>query len=271
MINIMQAGNYKVFDGMLLSALSITKRCYEPITLYLLTMDLTDLKPIYKPILDEDVEVLKKIYKSANKNSDVIKLDLTEMYKKEFKNSPSNENFYTPYTFLRLFADKIDELPDKIIYLDTDVMANGNIKELYEINIDNYEIGAVRDFYGKVFLGPRYCNAGVLLLNMKKLRETKMLNSAMHLCATKKLFLNDQTAIHVSTKLKKILPAKYNEQHKMKKDTVIRHFSMTLKFFPRFKKQNIKPWNVEELHKVLKCHDFDDEIEKWQQIKNKKN
>ena len=268
MINIMQAGNYKVFDGMVISALSITKHCHEPITAYILTMDLTELKDVYKPIPDEDIEILKKIYKRANPNSEVIKLDLTEMYKKEFKNSPSNENFYTPYTFLRLFADQLEDLPDKIIYLDTDVVANGDILELFNIDIKNYEIGAVKDYYGKVFLGPRYCNAGVLIFNMNMLRQTKMLNRAMHLCVNKKLFLNDQTAIHKCTKKKKILPSKFNEQHKLKKNTVLRHFSMTLKFVPKFKKQNIKPWNIDGMHNVLKCHEFDDILQMWQEIKN---
>ena len=271
MISIMQAGNYKVFDGMIISALSITKHCKDPICLYVLTMDLTDLKQEYKPISDENIKILNQIYKQANDKSEVKKIDLTDMYKKEFENSPSNDNFYTPYTFLRLFSDQIEGLPDKIIYFDTDIVANGNIKDLYDINIDNYEIGAVKDYYGKVFLGPRYCNAGVLLFNMKELKKTKMLNRAMHLCATKKLFLNDQTAIHKCTKRKKILPRRFNEQHKLKKDTIIRHFSMTLKFFPKFKKQNIKPWNTEGLHNILKCYEFDDILEKWQSIKNNTN
>lgn len=267
MINIMQAGNYKVFDGMIITALSITKHCKDPITIFILTMDLTDLKNEYKPVTDENINVLKGIYQSANPQSNVIKLDLTEMYKKEFENSPSNENFYTPYTFLRLFADQIDELPDKIIYLDTDIVANGNIKELYDVDITDYEIGAVKDYYGRFFINPRYCNAGVLLFNMPVLRQTKMLNKAMHLCATKKLFLNDQTAIHKLTTKKLILPRKFNEQHKLKKDTIIRHFAMTLKFVPYFKKQNIKPWNIEGVHNVLKCHEFDDILQEWQKIK----
>ena len=271
MINLMQAGNFKVFDGMVLSALSITKRCKSPIKLFVLTMDLTELKEVYKPITDENINVLNAIYKEANSESEVIKLDLTDMYKREFENSPSTENFYTPYTFLRLFADQIPEIPDKILYLDTDVMAYGNIEELYNIDISKYEVAMVKDYYGHIFLSPRYCNAGVILLNMKMLRKTKMLNKAMHLCATKKLFLNDQTAIHKMVTKKLIIDRKFNEQHKINKDTVIRHFAMSLKFFPYFRKQNIKPWNVEGLHNILKCHEFDEEIEIWQQIVGKGN
>jgi len=268
MINILCAGNYKVFDGMLITSLSILKHCTEPINLYVLTMDLTDMNEVYKPINDKHINCLKKIYKDVNANSDVYKLDITDMFKKEYENSPNKENFYTPYTFLRLFADQL-ELPDKILYLDTDVVANGNIAELYNKDITDYELAGVQDNYGKWFFNKKYLNAGVLLFNMVKLRETKMLNRAMKLCARKKIFLLDQTAINKLTKKKLILPRKFNEQKKLQKDTILRHFSMTLKFYPVFKKQNIKPWQIDLLHSVLKCYAFDDILEKYKQIINK--
>jgi len=270
MINIMFAGNYKVFDGMLIASMSILKHCKEPIKAYILTMDLTDQNPEYKPINDEHIECLKKVYKQTNKENDVVKIDVGDLYKKEFENSPNKENFYTPYTFLRLFADQIEQLPDKIIYLDTDVMANGDISQLWNIDVTGYELAGVKDYYGRFFFRlkyPKYMNAGVFLFNLKVLRKTKMLNKAMKLCATKKIFLLDQTAINKYTQKRKILPRKFNEQHKLKKDTIIRHFAMTLKFFPKFKKQNIKPWNIEGMHKVLKCHEFDDILNKYLEMK----
>lgn len=271
MINIMFAGNYKVFDGMLIASLSILKHCKEPITAYILTMDLQEENEAYKPINAKHTEFLNNLYKNENSQSKVELIDLTDLYKKEFKNCPKVESNYTPYTFLRLLADQIDGLPDKILYLDTDVVANGNISELYSIDIKDYEIGGIRDYYGKVFFDSKYVNAGVLLFNMPMLRETKMLNKAMHLCATKKIFLNDQTAINKMTVKKKILPNKFNEQKKLKKDTVIRHFSMTLKFFPRFKKQNIKPWHIEDVHNILKIHEFDDILNEYLELKKQNN
>ncbi len=267
MINIMLAGNYKVFDGMIIASLSIAKHCKEPITAYILTMDLTEENVDYKPINENHVACLKNIFKRVNQESDVKLLDITDMYKKEFANCPQVESNYTPYTFLRLFADQIEGLPDKILYLDTDVVANGNIKELFDIDISDYEIAGVRDYYGKIFFNPRYINAGVILFNMVNLRQTKMLNKAMHLCATKKIFLNDQTAINKLTKRKKIIARKFNEQKKLKRNTVIRHFSMTLKFFPIFRKQNIKPWHIDKLHNVLKTYEFDDILNEYLKIK----
>lgn len=269
MINIMFAGNYKVFDGILIASLSILKHCNEEINVYLLTMDLSDQNPDYKDISNKEISELQKIYSSKNKNNKVIKVDVKDLYLNELAKSPNSESFYTPYALLRLLAEKIDIIPDKILYLDADIVVNGNIKELYDINIDNYEIAGVRDYYGKFFFYPNYLNSGVLLMNMKRIRETKLLSRALDLCNKKKVFLPDQTAINKFAKKKLVLPSKYNEQKNLNSNTLIRHFSMTLKFFPKFKKVNIKPWHIDDVHNILKIHEFDDIFDKYKEFKNK--
>ena len=266
MINIMFAGNYKVFDGILIASMSILKHCKEPITAYMLTMDLSEQNPNNKPLSNEHIAYLDALYKEANKESKVIAVDVRDVFLKSLDNSPNKESFYTPYALLRLLAEDLDIIPDKVLYLDADIVANGNIKELYDIDIEKYEIAGVRDYYGKFFFYPRYLNSGVLLMNMKRIRETKLLSRAMTLCNTKKVFLPDQTAINKYAKKKLILKSRFNEQKKLKKDTVIRHFSMTLKFFPKFKKQNIKPWHIDQVHEVLKIHEFDDILDRYQEI-----
>lgn len=263
MINIMFAGNYKVFDGMLLASLSILKHTDEQINVYILTMDRTQDDPKYVAINKDQIDYLQALYSKKNKLSQVYKVDVGELYEEFLGKTENGQNQYTPYTLLRLLADKIDILPDKILYLDTDVMAYNDISKLYNTDITNYEVAMVKDYYGKVFINRKYCNAGVVLMNLKKIKETGMLGKALEMCAGKKLFLSDQTAIHKSVTSKLILPSKFNEQHKMHKDTIIRHFSMTLKFFPYFRKQNIKPWHVDKVRNVLKCHEFDDILDDY--------
>ena len=269
MINIMLAGNHKVFDGILIASLSILKHCKEEIHAYILTMDLSEMNNSFKAISDEEIDILDKLYKKENAKSKVIKVDVKDLYLQELAKSPNSESFYTPYALLRLLADKIDIIPNKILYLDADIVANGDIKELYNIDISNHEIAGVRDYYGKFFFYPNYLNSGVLLMNMDKIRKTKLLSKALDLCNKKKVFLPDQTAINKFAKKKLILPSKFNEQKNLKDTTIIRHFSMTLKFFPKFKKQNIKPWHIEEVHNILKIHTFDDILDEYQQIKEK--
>ena len=271
MINLMFAGNYKVFDGILIASISILKYCKDPIKVYILTMDLSDTNKNFKPLSYKNLQCLKKIYKETNPMSDVILVDVKDVYEKELGSSPNKESFYTPYALLRLLADKIDIIPDKVLYLDVDIVANGNIKDLYDIDISDYEVAGVRDYYGKFFFYPRYLNSGVLLMNMRKIRETKVLSKALKLCSRKKIFLPDQTAINKYASKKLILASKYNEQKKMSDDTLIRHFAMTLKFFPKFKKVNIKPWDIDAVQNILKIHHFDDTYEKYREIMRNEN
>ena len=64
-------------------------------------------------------------------------------------------------------------MPDKLLYLDIDMMANDDISKLYNIDISDYEYAAVKEKYGSILLYPDYINAGMLLLNMKKIKETE--------------------------------------------------------------------------------------------------
>jgi lipopolysaccharide biosynthesis glycosyltransferase len=267
MINLMFCGNDKVLDGMIIALLSITKYNKQPINLYVLTVDLQHIKTDYKPLTNKHIEILDNILKSANKESKVTLIDITDMFTEEILNSVNIKTHYTPYIFLRLFADKIDVLPDKILYLDVDIVCYKDIAELYNIDIEEYHFAAALDYYGKFFINKNYLNSGVLLLNLKKIREENLFEKCRKMCMTKRMLLPDQSALNKICKKKLILPNKYNEQHSRTDETVIRHFSMIMKFFPRFKLINIKPWHIENMHNIYKIFDFDDIIDKYNNIK----
>ena len=268
MINLLLCGNKKVFDGALTQLISITNRTKEDINCYIFTMDATRLKPEYVPIEDEQIEFLNKVIKSKNINNNVKKIDVTKEYEEEFLET-ANENAYcTPYTLLRLLADKIEEIPDKILYLDIDIMVGNDLTKLYNIDITNYEYAAVKEKYGCWIIRPDYINAGMLLLNMKKIKETGLLEKARNLLKRRKLLFADQDAIFWSTTKKLILPRIYNEQSKFnKKDTVICHFCKRLMFRPYPHTENYKQWNIEEVHKILKCFYFDKDLEEYSKLK----
>ena len=108
-------------------------------------------------------------------------------------------------------------------------------------------------------------------MNMRKIRQSNLLGKALGLCCRKKVFLPDQTAINKFARKKLILPSKFNEQKSLSCDTIIRHFSMTLKFFPKFRKQNIKPWHIDKVHDVLNIYEFDDTFERYREIIDKES
>ncbi|MBR1988659.1 MAG: lipopolysaccharide biosynthesis protein [Clostridia bacterium] len=259
MINILFSGNSYVFDGVMTCLLSIEKHCKEPLNVYVYTMDVSHLNPKFTPISQEEIDFIDKMVKETNPESKVTRVDVTELYNKEFANCPNEGAYCSPYTLLRLLADHVEGMPeDKLLYLDIDLMFNDDIRKWYDVDITDYEYAAARDHYGKVFIRPNYINAGILLFNMKKIKETNLLGKARNLIKTKKMLFADQDAVFHSTTKKKMMPQNYNDQKYMTKKTVVRHFCKTLKWFPYPRTVNIKPWRVSDLHKVFGCYEFDD-------------
>lgn len=271
MINVLFSGNEKVFDGVLTCVLSILKRTdtKEPFRFYVYTMDATRVMPEYTPISDPMIEFLDGIVKEYNVENSMVKVDVTELYEKEFAYCPNEQAYCSPYTLLRLFADIVPDMPDKLLYLDVDILFNRDIRLLYDIDITEYEYAAVRDHYGKYLLNPNYINAGVLLFNMKKIRETGLLEKSRKLIKEKKLVFADQSAVYRSTTKKKMLPQRFNDQKFLHKHTVVRHFSKRLFYLPYPHTDNIKQWRVSDIHRVFGYYVFDDILYEYIYLKNK--
>lgn len=271
MKNILFSGNVKVFDGMLTCMLSIFKRTKskEPYNFYIFTMDVSHIKPDYIPVSDKQVEFLQQLAKDYNPDNLVTKIDVTDIYMEEFDNCPNENAYCSPYTLLRLFADKIPEIPDKLLYLDVDILFNREPELLYDVDVEGYEYAAARDHYGKYLLNPNYINAGVLLFNMKEIRKTGLFEKARHLIKTKKLMFADQDAVYRSTTAKKMLPQKYNDQKFLHKTTIVRHFSKRLFYLPYPHTDNIKQWDVSKIHRVFRYDQFDDILFEYIYLKRK--
>ena len=127
MVNVFYSGNKKVFDMIMISSLSMAKKSSEPLSIYVVTMDLSDEKSVYVPITQSQCDFLENVIKKYNENNRVILLDVTKIYKEKRFDSPNNVDRFTPYAQLRIYADYYD-LPDKIIYLDVDTVINNSHK-----------------------------------------------------------------------------------------------------------------------------------------------
>jgi len=268
MINILFGGNDKMFDGILLCLMSMSKHCEEALNVFILTADVSELNPEFKPISETHVKHFEQVVKKKNNNSKVTLIHLGNEFNHWILSSSNKLNAYTPFAFLRLFADKIEDLPNKIIYLDTDIMINGNIKELFDIDVRNYELGIVKDRYGHIFIRPKYFNSGMLLMNMKKIKESKLLENVRNVCSTKKMAFPDQSALNKFVKKKLYLPRKFNEQGNLKPNTIVQHFSKRIKWFPIFHTINIKPWQINDVQNKYKCHAYDDIYDEYLKIKS---
>ena len=270
-IDILFCGNDRVFDGILTCALSILRRTEikEPFRFFIFTMDLSYLDKAYLPISEASVAFFEAEIKAYNPKNSVTLFDVSHIYEREFSGCPNEGAYCSPYTLIRLLADMVDMIPDKILYLDADILFNRDIALLYNIDIDGYEYAAARDHYGKYLISPNYINAGVLLLNMKEIRAGGLFKRARELIKSKRLVFADQSALIRATRRVRILPQRYNDQKFLHRQTVVRHFSRRLFWLPYPHIENIKQWQVSEIHRRFKYYSFDDVLFEYLYLKEK--
>lgn len=82
-------------------------------------------------------------------------------------------NFTSKWTYmvlLRAAYTKIFPQLDRILSMDIDTIVNENISQLWELNLSNYYMAAVKEIQTTQLYSP-YINMGVSMLNLKKIRE----------------------------------------------------------------------------------------------------
>lgn len=268
MINLLYCGNDKVFDGVLTSALSVVRRMEtpRPLTVHIFTMELTRLSPDYLPMTQAQADQIRQALRRHNPQTEVVCYDVTDLYEAHLKHNANEGCYCSPYTLLRLLADLLP-MPEKLLYLDADVMLCRDVGLLYEQDISQVEYAAARDHYGKYLVQPNYINAGVLLFNMTRCRETGLFEKARALLREKKLPFADQSALIRATTSRKLLPQRFNDQKFLHRHTVVRHFSKRLFYTPYPHTENIKQWQVERVHRKFGYTCFDDIYEEYLNLK----
>ena len=82
-------------------------------------------------------------------------------------------------SLLYCISDFVEE--DKALYLDYDVLVTKNLDDLFEIDLQDYPLAAVRDYGGKVYYDQEMFNTGVLLINNRVWKQENMTQRLMDL------------------------------------------------------------------------------------------
>lgn len=155
-----------------------------------------------------------------------------------------NIDYITLETYYRyLIAELCPEI-DKALYLDADLVCTGDLRKLWETDIEKYYCAGVKDLYieqiaHKQNIGLQdselYINAGVILFNLKKIREDNLVEVFFE--NNKKLLdvikFQDQDIINVTLQGKiKELDSVYNftssnlvKEKSKQKDAIIIHYT----------------------------------------------
>ena len=265
-MNIMYCGDGYIERGVLISVLSLVGNVPsdDPLDVYVITAAIGEKAPVGADFAEFVDSLVKREHSAA---SSLTLIDATA----EFEAQPPAANMdtrFTPCCMLRLYADELDGIPDRILYLDNDVVCARNCQELYETGIENFEFAGVLDYYGRFFFRERilhmdYINSGVLLMNIGYMRQTGLLAKCREQCAEKQMFMPDQSSLNHLATSKKILPRRFNDQRRQHDDTVMRHFSNCFGFFPP-RLIDVKPWQVERMNDELGVHEYDALLESYE-------
>lgn len=102
----------------------------------------------------------------------------------------------TYQTYFRLFIPNMFLQYDKVIYLDSDIIVEEDLFELFSIEIDDYLIAGVKgSMFHMVPGNDHYINAGILVMNLKMMREKGIQNHFIELIP-EKLPYQDQDIIN---------------------------------------------------------------------------
>lgn len=261
-MNILFCGDSGVCTGIYLSVLSLCKQASEPLHIYILTAEVGTRAAVS----EEFSEALARAPRVRETGTQITRIDATAV----FCASPPTANLetrFTPLCMLRLYADLFPEIPDRLLYLDTDVLCRADFADFYRTDMQGAELLGVPDRYGKWFFGNilrhDYLNSGVLLMDMARIRESGLFARCRQLCREEKMFMPDQSALN-RLAVKQKAPVRYNEQGRIHPDTVFKHFTTFFRFFPYFRAVTVKPWQPDRLHDVLHIYEFDGLLEEYQ-------
>ncbi len=231
-------------------------------TFYVLCDSLTDRSK-------EKINLIKSFYQ--NVSIDVIELKDKEYGFNKFK-IPQNVSFITKEMYFRYALPEVLQGVDKVLYLDADLVALGDLEGLYKEDVNKYYVAGAVD----AGIAPRfpehlpslgmssndiYINSGVLLMNLARMRHDnitkKLLDNTKQY--EKQLLFPDQDAINLTLKgfIKPIKPIyNFTDQNMLEDkididDVKVVHFT-----------GGIKPW-----HNVFQNH-TKKYVDKYRQYEN---
>ena len=219
------------------------------------TEKIEELKPAYKDnnisiiLLSSDYyvpytgvliqSIIEQSKESNNYDIVILQKSITERNKKELIDLSKNRNnisirfysakrdfanaklyiaseFYAEEAYYRILAPWILKNYNKTIILDADIIVKTDLAELYNIDVEEYLAGAVKDIVFQGFLNANhngdyeycknemgmkepyhYINTGVLLMNLQRMREVYTANEVLDYASSHKFRIQEQDILNV--------------------------------------------------------------------------
>ena len=194
---------------------------------------------IEKPLTAQNRDKLARLAKAYNHNIYYREVDSSLL--DQYPIRGIGKTYLSSATYYRLFVETL--LPQDVtlvLYLDCDIIVDGNIGELFDMDWTDVAIGVVPDMctewdvdYNRLgydkSLG--YFNAGVVMMNLDYWRKYHMAQQCFEYLENnyEKLDKNDQDVLNVLMKdMKRNLPMTYNYQIQLRMPYFFNTFSLQM-------------------------------------------
>lgn len=154
--------NYSKYAGVVIASVLDNASSGDKLAFYILDSDISETNK-------NSIDKLKTIY-PCDINYVTIDNSLFEDYAKVKTNK-----YISIATYYRLKLSELLPDVDRVIYLDCDVVVNRSLSELFNSDLEGLPIGGVTDINRRmVKKNPNYVNAGMLVMDLKTIREEKI-------------------------------------------------------------------------------------------------
>lgn len=152
--------------------------------------------------LKEATKARLKMFNTRYKNAK-IKFHKIDDYR--FEKFSLTIGHITKETYFRYMIAEVLPDIDRVLYLDGDTIVNGDICEIFNMDLANCYCAGVRDIYienvgykKELGLDGLYINAGVILFNLNEIRKSEISEKLFELTAKNNFKYQDQDAINLA-------------------------------------------------------------------------
>lgn len=199
---------------------------------------------LHSTLEKSDIEILQKFIEESKGKLRQYRIEPTL-----FNEFPHTGRWSLETYYRLLIADKLADTVEKVLYLDADIVVDGCLKELIHMDFNGHSIIACENMDGLIdirqknmdwgrSIKTKYFNAGVMVMNLKKIRTICDFDLYRRLAIEwkNKIPMLDQDLLNIvfSKDTKYIDSLKYNHivdlSSNMKKtDTIIYHYATSKK------------------------------------------
>jgi lipopolysaccharide biosynthesis glycosyltransferase len=174
-------------------------------------------------IITENITSLdeSRILKLKKLSPDTININIIPRYEPDLPFENMERFLQYKVGMHKIYLSEILTNLDKVIYMDGDTLVLKDLRDLYNLNVENVYASVAKD--GIYYRFPKemqemgldkrgfYFNSGVMLHNLKKQREDKIVDKLVEYIKTHKDFYGDQDVLNVVMDDKlKLMSYRYN-------------------------------------------------------------